>query len=65
MSNLPYEDKFYKEKDDRRYKVFIEDKSLEYIMRIFTDRAFGDEANNKKHYDDVFENKKPDNKNKK
>ncbi len=54
MSNLPYEDKHYPEEDDRRYRMFIEDDALEYIMRIYTDRLFDGKSNNKKHYENIF-----------
>ena len=56
MCNLPYEDKrFYPDKDDRRrYQTFIQDSALEYMMRVYTDRAFGEKSNNKKHYTNIF-----------
>lgn len=58
MSNLPYEDKHYKEGDKRRHRTFIAEDSLEYIMRNQTDRAFGEESKNKKNYNSVFGNGK-------
>lgn len=56
MSNLPYEDKtFYKKNDPRRHKTFIEDKALEYIMRIRTDWKFGKKpTDNRKYYTQIF-----------
>jgi hypothetical protein len=54
MSNLPYEDKHYKEGDDKRYRMFIEDSALEYMLRVYTDRAFGGKSDNRKHYNNVI-----------
>lgn len=49
----------YEDKMEKRTRLFIEDDALEYIMRNYTDRAFGEKSKNKKNYNAVFKNSNP------